>query len=63
MKTEFTTLDPNDLHDVNGGRGQLIKRGAQWAWNNVIKPAAVWTGVDKAVEWATGGGQQPQQGQ
>ena len=68
MNNEFSTIDTNDLDNVTGGRGQLIKKGAElagkagkWAWNNVIKPGAAWAGFDWAVDKATGGGEQPKQ--
>ena len=59
------TISSAQLDDVTGGgKGKLIKKGAElagkgakWTWNNVIKPGAAWAGFDWAVDKATGGGQ------
>lgn len=62
MTNEFTTIDANDLDNVTGGagKGQAIKTGAKWLWNNVAKPV----GIGAAWDWATSklpGGNQQQQ--
>ncbi len=62
MNNEFTTISTSDLDTVTGGagKGEAIKKGAKWAWNNIAKPV----GIGAAWDWATsklpgGGGQQP----
>ena len=63
MNSEFSTIDINDLDNVTGGgKAQLIKKGAQWAWRNVIAPIGGGAAWEAASKWF-GGGQQPQQPQ
>jgi hypothetical protein len=65
MKNEFSTIDSNDLDNVTGGagRGTLIKKGAQWAWRNVIAPIGGGAAWEAASQWLGGGNNQPQQPQ
>jgi hypothetical protein len=59
---EFQAIDRAQLDSVSGGGGktEIIKRAAGWAWRNVIAPM----GGGAIYDWATGGGrQQPQQPQ
>lgn len=55
----FETIDSASLDTVTGGGGigTAIKKGAAWAWRNVIAPA----GGGALYDWATGGNRQPQQ--
>ena len=66
MNNAFTTIDTNDLDTVTGGAGKadLIKKGAQWAWKNVIAPiggGAAWQAASDWMSGGRGGQQQPQQ--
>lgn len=64
MKNEFSTIDTNDLDNVTGGagKGELIKKGAQWAWRNVVAPLGGGAAWEAASQWMSGrGNQQPQQ--
>jgi hypothetical protein len=73
MKNEFSTIDSKDLDNVTGGgaAGQVIKKGAQWAWRNVIAPIGGGAAWQAASDWMSGGNRQqqpqpqpqPQQGQ
>lgn len=68
MNTELTTIDTHELHVVTGGGGKadLVRRGATWAWNNVVKPVASGAAWEAASRWLGGGSQQqpaPQQPQ
>ena len=63
MKNEFSTIDSSDLDNVTGGAGkaELIKKGAQWAWRNVIAPIGGGAAWQAASDWMSGrGNQQPQ---
>jgi COMC family len=55
---EFQTIDHAQLDTVSGGggRGEIIKKAAGWAWRNVIAPM----GGGAIYDWATGGGRQQQ---
>ena len=36
MNTQFETIDPAQLDDINGGnRFKLIAKGAKYAWNGI----------------------------
>jgi bacteriocin-like protein len=65
MNNEFSTIDTNDLDNVTGGAGagQVIKKGAQWAWRNVIAPIGGGAAWQAASDWMSGGNRQPQQPQ
>jgi hypothetical protein len=66
MNTEFSTIDSNDLDIVTGGAGAgpILKKGAQWAWRNVIAPMGGGAAWEAASQWLGGrGNQQPQQPQ
>lgn len=59
MNNELQTIETNELETVTGGGGkaELVRRAAGWAWRNVIAPM----GGGAIYDWATGGNQQPAQ--
>jgi hypothetical protein len=62
MNNEFSTIDTNDLDSVTGGRGNIgpaLKKGASWAWRNVIGPMGGGAAWEAASRWLGGGQQQP----
>jgi bacteriocin-like protein len=65
MNNEFSTIDTNDLDNVTGGRGravvEAVKKGAQWAWKNVVGPMGGGAAWEAASQWMSGGRQQPPQ--